>query len=69
MGFTFKGMNPGIGSGYRDAQAMDEGAGTAVRTEGGQQDQFDVRIGLHQGSSLSPLLFIILMGVVSPEMT
>ena len=47
--------------------AMYEGARTAVRTEGGLSDWFSVRVGLHQGSGLSPLLFIIVMDVISRE--
>jgi hypothetical protein len=46
---------------------MYEGAKTAVRTEEGESDWFDVRVGLHQGSALSPLLFIIVMDALSKE--
>ncbi len=45
---------------YTDAQ-------TVVRTEDGDSEWFDVLVGLHQGSALSPLLFIIVMGVISRE--
>ena len=47
--------------------AMYEGAETAVRTEHGLTDWFKVLVGLHQGSVLSPLLFIIVMDVLSRE--
>ena len=44
-----------------------EGAKTAVRTDDGLSEWFDVKVGLHQGSALSPFLFIIVMEVVSRE--
>ena len=43
---------------YQDTGAM-------VRTEGGISETFPVNIGLRQGSALSPLLFIIVMELVS----
>ena len=46
---------------------MYEGAMTAVKTEDGLTDWFKILVGLHQGSVLSPLLFIIVMDVISRE--
>ncbi|XP_065321248.1 uncharacterized protein LOC135928720 [Gordionus sp. m RMFG-2023] len=48
--------------------AMYVGAQTAVRTDYGDSDSFEVKVGLHQGSVLSPLLFILVMDVVAREM-
>jgi hypothetical protein len=47
--------------------AMYVGAETAVRTTAGVSEGFDVKVGLHQGSVLSPLLFIIVMDVIGRE--
>ena len=38
---------------------------TRVRTPFGESDNFEVKVGLHQGSVISPLLFILLMDRVS----
>ena len=46
--------------------AMYEGAQTVVRT--GDSKAFNVKIGLHQGSVLSPLLFVIVMEMFSREL-
>ena len=40
---------------------MYEGAQTVVRTTEGDSKAFNVKVGLHQGSVLSPLLFVIVM--------
>jgi hypothetical protein len=45
--------------------AMYEGAKTVVRTDDGDSESFAVKVGLHQGSVLSPLLFIVVMDVIS----
>ena len=38
-----------------------------LHSDAGQRKSFQVKVGLHQGSVLSPLLFSIVMGVVSSE--
>jgi hypothetical protein len=38
-----------------------------VRTDDGDSESFAVNVGLHQGSGLSPLLFIIVMDVITKE--
>ena len=40
---------------------------TIVKTYAGISESFDVKVGLHQGSLLSPLLFAVVMDVVSSE--
>ena len=40
---------------------------TVVRTAQGQTDPFDIKVGLHQGSALSPFLFIVVMDTISKE--
>ena len=47
--------------------ALYTGACTVVRTDAGLSESFEVKVGLHQGSVLSPLLFAALMDVVSSE--
>ena len=46
--------------------AMYEGAQTVVRTE--DSKALNVKVGLHQGSVLSPLLFVIVMEMISREL-
>ena len=46
-------------------KAMYSGACTSVKTQGGESSVFDVRVGVHQGSILSPLLFIIVLEELS----
>ena len=38
-----------------------------VKTDAGLSESFDVKVGLHQGSVLSPQLFAVVMDVVSSE--
>jgi len=47
--------------------AMYEGAQTVVRTTEGDSKAF-MKVGLHQGSVLSPLLFVIVMEMISREL-
>ena len=39
---------------------MSEGVTTAVKFRDGESKEFEVKVGVHQGSVLSPLLFIVL---------
>ena len=43
---------------------MYEKARTTVRTKQGSSEEFEVKVGVHQGSVLSPLLFVAVMEVV-----
>jgi len=43
------------------------GAKTVVRTVYGNSNGFEVKLGMHQGSALSPLLFVIVMEGLSTE--
>jgi len=45
--------------------SMYTGAKTDVRTVYGNSNGFEVKIGMHQGSSSSPLLFVIVMEALS----
>ena len=49
----------------RMVKEMYNGARTAVRAPGGMSDEFEVTVGLHQGTALSPYLFVLMMDVVS----
>src|SRR6266853_4742151 len=49
----------------RIVKEMYEGARTAVRVSGGVSEEFYVTVGLHQGSALSPYIFVLVMDVVS----
>ena len=40
---------------------------TVVRTDAGLSKSFEVKVGLHQGSILSPLLFAVFLDVVSSK--
>src|SRR5678815_883155 len=44
---------------------MYEGVTTAVQLRNCESQGFDVKVGVHQGSVLSPLLFIIVMQALS----
>jgi len=46
---------------------MYTGAETVVRTVYGNSNGFEVKVGMHQGSALSPLLFMIVMEALSRE--
>ncbi|KAK3529879.1 hypothetical protein QTP86_007282 [Hemibagrus guttatus] len=51
----------------RVVQDMYERSRTVVRCAVGQTEEFNVEVGLHQGSALSPFLFAIVMDQVSEE--
>ena len=51
----------------RTVMALYTEACTIVRTYAGLSESFEVKVGLHQGSVLSPLLFAAVMDVVSSE--
>ena len=40
---------------------MYEGMTTKIKTRTGVSESFEVRIGVHQGSALSPYLFILVL--------
>ena len=44
---------------------MYDGVTTSVRTQGGVTEEFPIKIGLHQGSSLSPYLFTLVVDVLT----
>jgi len=46
---------------------MYAGAKTVVRTVFGNSKGFEVKVDMHQGSALSPLLFVIIMEAISRE--
>jgi len=47
--------------------SMYTGAKTVVRTVYGNSNCFGVKVGMHQGSTLSPLLFVIVIEALSRE--
>ena len=51
----------------RTVMALYTEACTIVRTDAGLSESFEVKVGLHQGSVLSPLLFAAVVDVVSSE--
>ena len=51
----------------RLVQDMHQGATIRVKSKRGISEQFEVGIGLHQGSALSPFLFITLVDTISQD--
>ena len=51
----------------KTVMAMYEGMTTRIWCDGGGSEWFEVNVRVHQGSVLSPLLFIIVLEVVSKE--
>jgi len=47
--------------------SMYTGAKAVVETVYGNRSSFEVKVGMHQGSALSPLLFVIVMEAISRE--
>ena len=47
--------------------SMYTGAKTVVRTVCGNSKCFEVKVGMHQGSALSPLLFLVVMEALSRD--
>ena len=52
----------------KTVMAMYECAQTVVRTTEGDSKAFNVKVGLHQGSILSLLLFLIVMEIITSEL-
>ena len=48
----------------RAIKDMYDGVTTSVKTQGGVTEEFPIGIGLHQGSSLSPYLFTLVLEVL-----
>ena len=48
-------------------ESMYDGAKTCVRTGEGYSSYFEVKVGLHQGSALSPFLFITVVDAITEE--
>ena len=49
----------------RLVQGMYANARSRVRVGEGYSEEFEVKVGVHQGSALSPLLFIIVLKALS----
>ena len=48
-------------------QDMYEGSETVVRCAAGTTESFKIKVGLHQGSALSPFLFAVIMDRLTDE--
>ena len=49
------------------AKVMYEDATTIAKCKGGLPESFEVKVGVHQGSKLSPLLFVTVLDALSEE--
>ena len=49
----------------RSVMSMYEGAKTIVRVDSELSEEFDVKVGMHQGSVLSPFFFAVVVDVVT----
>ena len=49
----------------RAVMSLYEGAKTGVRVDCELSEEFDVKVGIHQGSVLSPFLFVFVVDVVT----
>ena len=52
----------------RIVEMMYEGASTRVQTKYGRTEAFNVEVGLHQGSALSPFLFLVVIDTITKEL-
>ena len=50
-----------------DVTALHSNARSRVRTLAGTSDEFGIGVGVHQGSALSPLLFVVVMQEATRE--
>jgi len=57
----------GIEENVSAVMSMHTGAKTVVRTVYGNSNGFEVKVGMHQGSALSPFLLVIVMEALSRE--
>ena len=49
----------------RSVMSLCEGAKTRVRADSELSDEFEVKVGMHQGCMLSPFLFAVVVDVVT----
>ena len=64
--YVFVDLKKGDGEmGFKGALYYD--ACTVVRTGAGLSESFKVKVGLHHGSVLNPLLFAVVMDIISSE--
>ena len=49
----------------RIIMSMYDNVTTAIKVDGNLSEEFEVKVGVHQGSVLSPLLFIIVLDAIS----
>ena len=54
-----------MGNEARLVMSLYEGAKTRVRVDSELSEEFEVNVGLHQGSVLSPFLFALVLDVVT----